>query len=76
MGKADRDSDSTTACEDCIVGEYCGEGFVNPIVCVDSGAVDADNDPSTPCATEGAVQAVEAEVTLDVDIEYLASMAA
>ena len=49
-GKADTDSDSTTQCLDCSIGEYCGEGVVNPVLCADGGQFDDDRDPSTPCS--------------------------
>eukprot|EP01043_Picozoa_sp_COSAG02_P024849 COSAG02_NODE_1374_length_13005_cov_5.606152_12_plen_578_part_01 len=76
-GKVDSDSDSITPCVDCNITQYCGEGAVSPVLCTDSGAVDDDSDPSTPCVTEVlGTAAVEAEVTLDLDINNLGSASA
>ena len=74
-GKADSDSDSPAGCVDCAVGEYCAEGTVVPVLCADTGSIDDDDDPTTPCVTgvEGTAVAIDAEVTLDLDIEILSN---
>ena len=67
IGRADMDSDSTTECTDCIVGTYCALGTSVPALCADIGQMDEDDDPSTACTADAGV-AVDAEVTLEVDI--------
>ena len=49
-GRADLDSDSTTVCDDCSVGEYAVSGSSTCISCSSLGQFDGDRDPSTPCS--------------------------
>jgi hypothetical protein len=36
-------------CSACVAGQYCAGGETPPETCADSGKVDDDSDPSTPC---------------------------
>lgn len=40
------------ACETCETGTSCEGGLAQPVRCVDSGLIDHDEDPATPCQLE------------------------
>jgi hypothetical protein len=49
-GQADLDSDSTSSCTDCAIGEYAALGSTICTSCLSLGQFDDDRDPSTPCS--------------------------
>ena len=47
-GKADKDRDPTTECDDCSAGSYSGEASLLCAICKE-GQADLDGKPSTSC---------------------------
>eukprot|EP01046_Picozoa_sp_COSAG06_P051779 COSAG06_NODE_8533_length_2137_cov_1.939647_1_plen_374_part_10 len=68
-GQADLDSDSTTACIDCAVGQHAAGGGVLCQAC-EEGEIDLDSDASTPC-TVIVGDVLQASMTLPIDISTI-----
>jgi hypothetical protein len=56
------------ACAACSAGTYAGVGYSKCEDCSDSNKVDDDGDPATPCVSTGASVAIQANLTLNIDV--------